>query len=126
MEVSARDRRWARTFLRGHRQPFQDVRRQYEFYLRNGYTEDFWRRDNLSYRNNECIGLWHCGFSAWRMSDPKIRRFLDWWYFEQLTQTTQDQISFPYVAQKLNIYPYSCPDKTFNLDASLRQSRHGE
>jgi hypothetical protein len=29
------------------------------------------------------------------------------------------------VAQKLNIYPYSCPDKTFDLDAALRRAPHG-
>jgi hypothetical protein len=109
----------------GQWQPFQDVRGQYEFYLRNGYAEDFWGKDNLTYRNNACIGLWQCNFIAYRMSHSVIPRFLDWWYLEQLNQTTQDQISFPYVAQKLKLYPYTCPDSTYDPDQSLQRVAHG-
>jgi hypothetical protein len=125
MQVSIGDRRWRQTFMMNQWQPFQDVRSQYEFYLRKGYTEEFWTKDNLSYRHNACIGLWMCGFVVYRMTDPLVPRFLDWWYFEQLNQTTQDQISFPYVAQKLKLYPYTLPDNEYDLATSLRLVGHG-
>jgi hypothetical protein len=126
MRVSVVDSRWRQTFMMNQRQPFQDVRGQYDFYLRNGYTEEFWKRDNLSYRRNACIGLWMCGFIAFRMADPIIPRLLDWWYFEQLNQTTQDQISFPYVAQKLGVYPYTLPDNNYDVGHAIRRVRHGD
>ena len=32
------------------------------------------------------------------------------WYMQTLKYTTQDQISFPYVCQKMNIIPYTLPN----------------
>jgi hypothetical protein len=125
VQVSVGDHRWRQTFMMNQWQPFQDVRSQYDFYLRNGYNEEFWTKDNLSYRQNACIGLWQCNFIAYRMADPLIPQFLDGWYFEQLNQTTQDQISFPYVAQKLKIYPYTLPDNNYDPGSSLKHVRHG-
>jgi hypothetical protein len=127
VEAALRDFRWTQTYMMKQNQPFQDVQRQYEFYLRNGYNEQYWSEEDLSYRKNSCVGLWQCNVIAYRMTDPIIPRFLDWWYFEQLNQTTEDQISFPYVAQKLKLRPYTLPDNSYDPDLSgaLARIRHG-
>jgi hypothetical protein len=125
MEVSIRDYRWRTTSLFGHPQPFQDVRGQYESYLQNGYTENYWKKENLSYRDNHCIGLWQTNFIAYLMSEAIVPLFLDHWYIEMLNWSTQCQISFPYVAQQLKIYPYALPSRAFPFDHYLRKHRHG-
>jgi hypothetical protein len=128
VEAAVSDYRWLSTSMMFQSQPFQDVRGQYEFYLRNGYNERYWAEEDLSYRGNSCFGLWQCNVIAYRMTDPIIPRFLDWWYFEQLNQTTEDQVSFPYVAQKLNIRPYTLPDNTYDPDRSkaIEHISHGQ
>jgi hypothetical protein len=78
MEVSVRDHRWCTTSLFGQPQPFQDVRGQYEYSLQKGYTENYWKNENLLYRHNQCIGLWQTNFIAYLMSNLIVPRFLDW------------------------------------------------
>jgi hypothetical protein len=110
VQVSVGDARWSRRVLNGQRQPFQDVRRQYDHYLTEGFREDYWRSEDLRYRNNHCIGLWQTDFLAYRMSSAIVHRFLDAWYCETLRWTTQCQVSAPYVFQKLQEVPYTLPD----------------
>jgi hypothetical protein len=57
VRISILVRRWRQTFMIDQWQPFQDVRGQYEFYLRNGYNGEFWKNEDLSYRRNACISL---------------------------------------------------------------------
>jgi hypothetical protein len=111
MEISEVEGRWSTTTLLGRYQPFQDVRGQYEYYIRDGYTEDYWKHEDLAYRNNQSLGLWQTNLMAFRMSDPLVPRFLDRWYLEILNWTTQCQVSFPYVVQKLRFYPYTLPTR---------------
>jgi hypothetical protein len=126
MEVSIRDRRWCTTSLLGQPQPFQDVRGQYEYYLQTGYTEAYWKNENLSYRNNQCIGLWQTNFIAYLMTNSIVPHFLDCWYLEMLNWSTQCQVSFPYVAQKLQIYPYALPSRDFPFIHYLKRYAHGK
>ena len=44
------------------------------------------------------------------MTDPDVKTFLDLWYLQTLKYTTQDQIGFPYVCQKMNLLPYTLPN----------------
>jgi hypothetical protein len=125
MEASVHDRRWRTTTLFGQTQPFQDVKGQYEYYLQNGYAETYWKQENLSYRGNQCIGLWQTGFVAYLMTDSIVRLFLDRWYIEMLNWSTQCQISFPYVAQQFHIYPYTLPSRRFPFAHYLKGYRHG-
>jgi hypothetical protein len=126
MEVSIGDHRWRKTSLFGQSQPFQDVKRQYEYYVQNGYTETYWKSENLSYRGNRCIGLWQTNFIAYLMGDLVIPCFLDRWYIEMLNWSTQCQISFPYIAQQLAIYPYTLPSQDFPFTGYLRRHAHGK
>jgi hypothetical protein len=83
VRASLGDRRWSRTLLQGERQPFQDVRRQYQHYLTEGFRENYWQMEDPTYRNNKCIGLWQTSVMTYRMG-AAVHRFLDAWYFETL------------------------------------------
>jgi hypothetical protein len=110
VEAAADDDRWSGTTLKGKRQPFQDVRAQYTSYLADGYREDYWQKENATYRATGCLGLWQTNFMAFRMRSPVVQRFLDGWYLETLKWTTMCQVSAPYVLQKLGEIPYTLPD----------------
>jgi hypothetical protein len=110
VEASIEDDRWNKTMLYGKGQPLQDVRRQWAAYLADGYTEDYWARQDVRYRQKGCIGLWQTNFMAFRMSAPSVREFLDGWYLETLRWSTQCQVSAPYVLQKVGEVPYTLPD----------------
>jgi hypothetical protein len=125
MEVSVRDYRWHSNTLRGITQPFQDVRGQYNYYISQNYSQDYWAKENLSYFAGHHTGLWHTNIIAYKMKDPMVRKLLDAWYLEILRWTTQDQVSFPYVIQRLNIYPISAPTKAFNHAKYFRSVGHG-
>lgn len=49
-------------------------------------------------------------FVAFNNKSDKIIEFLDLWYEQTLTYTTQDQIWFPYTCQKLNMIPLTLPN----------------
>ena len=109
--------RYTSTFWAGQPQPFQDVEQQYRDYIREGYNESYWKDLNirdLTYRNNVTThyGVWVTCFVAWNMAHSQSKVFLDLWFLENLRHTTQDQVSFPYVAQKLRAEPYTYPDSS--------------
>jgi hypothetical protein len=54
--------------------------------------------------------MWVTAFVAFDNKNRRVRRFLDFWFLQTLNYTTQDQVSFSYCAQKLNIIPYTLPD----------------
>lgn len=103
---STTDPRWKGTMLRGMRQPFQNVTLQMETYIARGFEPDFFEKKKKGYHH---YGLWNCGITAWNMTNPKTREFLDLWFMQNLNFTTQDQISFPYVAWVLKEDPESLP-----------------
>jgi hypothetical protein len=125
-KASLRHARWNRQVLRGHPQPFQNVSGQYDFYVRQGYSEEYWRRENRSYFAGACTGLWQTDMMGFRMTDPLVPKLLDAWYTELLNWTTQCQLSFPYVVQRFGVYPISCPTRTFDHLAYFTRRRHGE
>jgi hypothetical protein len=59
---------------------------------------------------NHQFGMWVTAFVAFDNKNRRVRRFLDFWFLQTLNYTTQDQVSFSYCAQKLNIIPYTLPD----------------
>ena len=95
------------TFWNNQTQPFQDVDKQYEHYLNDGYDETFFQK---MYSHTPHFGVWITCFVAFLNNDDNISNFLNLWYLQTLQYTTQDQISFSYVCQKTNIIPYTLPD----------------
>jgi hypothetical protein len=100
--------RYTSTFWFGQKQPYQDIDKQYTDYINDGYNDnDFWKKISP---NQKEYGLWVTCFLAFDMKKKETLEFLDEWYLQTLKYTTQDQIGFPYVCQKLNMYPYNLPD----------------
>ena len=96
----------------GQEQPYQDVLKQYNIYIQNGYDENLWKQLNPTRLH---YGVFVTCFVAWPMNNPthveETTRFLNMWYEHNLRFTTQDQIAFPFVCQKLGVYPYTFPDE---------------
>lgn len=112
-------RKYLSTVWNGFKQPSQDLRGQYQSYVEDGYTDDFWRRIE-PHRPNR--GMWITCFVGWDMANtpsasrPEVasvraRDILDLWYLQTLTHTTQDQMGFPYALQKLGVVPGALPDE---------------
>ena len=98
--------RYTSTYWNGQHQPLQDIDKQYTDYLADGYDETFFNIPNRS----EHLGVWITCFVAFYQKDNDVIDFLDKWYIETLTHTTQDQISFPYVCWKKQMIPMTLPN----------------
>jgi hypothetical protein len=99
--------RYTSTYWNNQTQTYQDINKQYEEYLNDGYDENFFKNLNS---NNQNLGVWITCFVAFLNNDDSVTKFLEMWYLQTLKYTTQDQISFPYVSQKTNIIPYTLPN----------------
>jgi len=89
-------------------QPFQDVEAQYRYYVNEGYDESYFEPYKL---DSPHFGVWLTCFVAFKMDDPEVIRFLDLWYLQVLTLSTQDQISFPFVVQRTGLIPFTLPNQ---------------
>lgn len=107
VNVSANFYRYNTTFWNNQEQPFQDVVKQYETYIEDGYTDKYFKDINSV---DPHFGIWITCFVAFLHKDEKVKEFLDFWYLQTLKYTTQDQIGFPYTCQKLNIIPFTLPN----------------
>jgi hypothetical protein len=105
--------RYNSTFWNNQKQPIQDVISQYNHYLNEGYTDEYFTIEKAKtphVSNTEHFGVWLTCFVAFLKTDPDIIGFLDMWYLQTLKYTTQDQIGFPYVCQKTGILPLTLPN----------------
>lgn len=99
--------RWKTTKFRGQEQPYQDVMGQYYAYVKDGYTTEYWKKQNIS----DIYGVFFTGFCFYKVNKD-TKKFLDLWYQEILKWTTECQLSFAYVLQKNSDYKFSVlPDK---------------
>lgn len=105
--------RYTSTRWNNQDQPYQDIDKQYDAYIRDGYDDDFFEgiRPDLPH-----FGVWLTCFIAFLNNDLEVISFLDMWYLQTLKYTTQDQISFPYVCQKTKLIPYTLPDNEIKGD----------
>ena len=125
-------------------QPFQDLVGQYEDYRSFGYSDEYWEPFKFQYllevngvrklRPRPEYGVWCTCFIAFKMKstidsdadlispyriDKKTELFLQTWYSHIKKYTTQDQISFPFVSQKLHIHPFSLPSEEDGIYGNL-------
>jgi len=91
----------------GQLQPLQDVRKQYEYYIKKGYRESYFEEKES---HTPHFGVWVTCFVAFLQHDKEVQQFLDLWYLQTLKFTTQDQVGFSYAAQSLNMLPYTLPN----------------
>jgi hypothetical protein len=108
--------RYDSTYWNDQSQPYQDVDSQYECYIDEGYTDEYFK--NLHSHTNH-MGIWITCFVAFLQHDDDVSSFLDLWYLQTLKYTTQDQIGFSYVCQKTNIIPYTLPNHEVLGDCTL-------
>lgn len=101
--------RYCSTFWNGQNQPYQDVLKQYNDYLEDGYSETYFKEKRL--HQTPHMGVWITCFLAMQHKNEKIQDLLDLWYLQTLKYTTQDQIGFPYACQKMEIIPRTLPDE---------------
>ena len=100
--------RYTSTYWHGQKQPYQDINKQYDEYIKDGYTDNFFKKIN---NIDKHFGVWVTCFVAFLQKDKIVNDFLKMWYLQILQYTTQDQISFPYVCYKQNLIPYTLPNQ---------------
>lgn len=129
--VSSTTKKYTAKSWLGHDQPVQDVSAQYEDYLRHGYVEQWWltKFGDRSERP-EGFGVWVTCFIVFDMRRQVSKAFLDMWWMHNVHYTTQDQVSFSYVAFKLSVAPYTLPQGSvkgdFDSNNLYRKKGHGE
>lgn len=106
-------------------QPFQNVTRQFEEYLKEGFSEKWWLEEydaptGISKRPE--WGLWVTSFIAFDLHSPTSFEFLDAWWRENVLHSTQDQVSFPYLAWKMKVYPFSLPSPGVSAGSWMHNS----
>ena len=92
--------------------PAQDIAGQYARYLDDGFKEKWWLHEYnapMGIKDRPQYGLWVTCFVAYATKSPDTASFLNSWCTELVQQSTQDQVSFPYVAWKQKVYPFSLP-----------------
>jgi hypothetical protein len=93
-------------------QPYQNMSRHYEDYLEEGFKEKWWMDEYdapLGISKRPEWGVWVTCFVAFDLHLPISFEFLDAWWRENVIRTTQDQVTFPYLAWKMKVYPFSLP-----------------
>jgi len=129
--------RYTTTTLHGRPQPYQDVNQQYQDYLSIAgdailpQTSSFW--GHKVYPTRPEYGSFTTCFFAVNMHNPQSSLFLEEWFRHIVVYTTQDQISFPFVAQQLGIHPYPLPEEDentvikgdFNINTLFVKTNHG-
>ena len=103
--------RYTSTFWNNQTQPYQDIFKQYETYVNDGYDDHFFDNAITNEFNKDNAGVWITCFVAFLNKNKNVTEFLDLWYLQTLEYTTQDQISFSYVCYKTKIIPYTLPDE---------------
>lgn len=118
--------RYAVTRWNNQDQPYQDVVKQYQMYLDDGYTEGYFK--NLV-PNREHVGVWVTCFVSFLNKDKQVTDFLDVWYKETLAVCNQEQVSFTYACYKTGIIPHTFPDQnikgTFDSNSFYKKLPHG-
>jgi hypothetical protein len=99
--------RYTSTYWNNQYQPYQDIDRQYNDYIKDGYNDLYYKNLNS---HTPHMGVWITCFVAFLNKDDDVKKFLDLWYLQTLKYTTQDQISFSYVCQKTNLIPFTLPN----------------
>lgn len=112
VRACSRDKRFCTTHWFGQDQPLQPVSEQYSDYVKNGYSNEFWkeypRREGRGDGRN--FGVWFTCMITSKYS-PTTIRFNNAIYYELKKWSTMEQICLPKVAQDLNFVPYTLPDK---------------
>ena len=94
----------------------QPIESEYRRYLDEGFREKWWANSTDLGQLGACpqgerCGMWLTCLLAWNMKHPKTLGFLADWSAAWSGGITQDQVTFPYVAWKQQVLPYTLPDE---------------
>jgi hypothetical protein len=87
----------------------QDFSQQEQYYLHESGFREHWFANYPEARGRPQYGVWVTTFVVLNLANPDTRRFLDRWWFENANTTTQDQVTFSFVAWRTGLLPYSLP-----------------
>jgi hypothetical protein len=103
--------KYTSTFWNGQSQPYQNVDAQFNSYLKQKYSGEYFKNMN----HHSChFGVWNTCFIAFLNKDEDVNNFLNLWYLQTLKYTTQDQIGFPYVCKTTELIPFTLPNDEIN------------
>lgn len=112
--------KYSTTEFSGFKQPVQDIDKQYHDYIEFGYSSEYWKTylqtKGWEYRIN--YGVWCTCFLAFNMKDARSKVFLSAWTEHIRKYSTQDQVSFSFLAQHLKMHPYPLPDNNRGIRGS--------
>jgi hypothetical protein len=104
--IASKFEKYNDTIWNNQLQPYQDVEAQYDAYVKDGYNDEFFKKQ-LSHTPH--LGVWVTCFVAF-LNNESVSSFLDAWYLQTLKYSTQDQIGFPYVVQMTGLVPFTLPN----------------
>jgi hypothetical protein len=99
--------RYTLNFWNNQSQPIQEINKQYDTYINDGYDENYFKKINS---HTPHLGVWITCFVAFLNKDSTVSNFLNMWYLQTLKFSTQDQVSFSYTCQKTNLIPFTLPN----------------
>lgn len=116
--------------------PHQHVDIQYQYYLWMGFRERWfenrtWFQDAMGIEANyRKYGLYVTCMVMFDLRRNETIPFLDCWWRENILRSTQDQVSFPYCAWKLNVAIHALPDAeaplgSYEDNTYYRKMKHG-
>jgi hypothetical protein len=119
----------------GFNQPVQLIEQQYRDYLASGYRDEAWiefqYEKGWNYRPEYGVFL-TCLLAVDLRKDGRgttARDFLESWLSQNRKYSTQDQISFPFVAQSKGVYPIPLPNGkiygSFSSNNIFTKMEHG-
>lgn len=86
--------------------------RRYQHFLSEGFHDKHFGPDPRNPKRYHSVH--NTAFLALNMLREETHDFMEKWWLQNLLYTTQDQLSFPYVAWALNVQPYGLPDDIIN------------
>ena len=90
----------------------QDILAQWRHYEQAGYRDHWWLAEYdapLGIVHRPQYGVWITCFIVYAPHAPLTSPFLDMWWWHNVRWSTEDQVSFPFVAWSLRAYPFSLP-----------------
>lgn len=122
-------------------QPVQRIVEQFDTYIRLGYNSLHWKNVKLlnDWMERIDFGVFCTCFLAFNLNacennedfcGGRIIEMLNLWYEQNLIFSTQDQLSFPFVLQRLNLTPIPLPQSqiygNYDLNSLFVKLPHGE
>ena len=95
--IASNYERYTSTYWHNQSQPYQDVNKQYQDYVSDGYSDSFFKNMNS---HTPHFGVWLTCLIAFLNHDHDVSNFLNMWYLQTLKYTTQIKLVFHMLFKK--------------------------